>query len=245
MNLEGRGSKYSFQSPVQRRIARLYDNIIPAQEGPKKKDFVVISGGPDSATLINEVNKSNKENASIATEGIFINFGQPYLLQELTSARRVAEQTGVKLNEIVVPGLSHAFIGDGEFGYIIFRNVIEASYGIAASFARYHEGRSLYHANIKEDVDDLPWMPDFFSKFTDAVKAINDVSGEELEVHSPYLKVPKAEVFQRADSMDVDLSSTWSCLKSGEHHCGECRSCLRRKGAFQSAVIFDATEYNK
>ncbi len=208
----------------------------------RKLQFCVISGGPDSTTLLNEILRHNVPQ-SISTEAIFINFGQPYLLQELTSARRVAEIAKVRLNEIVVPGLSHAFIGDGEFGYVIFRNIIEASYGIAASFARYHGGEALYHANIKEDVDDLPWMPEFFARFSDMVNSINDIG--HLEIRSPYLAVPKAEVFERADKMNVDLTNTWSCLKPGEAHCGGCRSCRRRREAFLLAQMKDETRYSK
>lgn len=48
-----------------------------------KPQFVVISGGPDSKTLLNEVLRHNVPQ-NIPTEAIFINFGQPYLLQELT-----------------------------------------------------------------------------------------------------------------------------------------------------------------
>ncbi len=191
-----------------------------------RPQYIVLSGGPDSTTLLNEVIRNNVPKG-IPTEGIFINFGQPYLYNELTSVREVAKNSHVKLNEIIVPGLSHAFVGSGEFGYIIFRNVIEASYGIAASYARYHNGEVLYHANIKEDVDDLPWMPAFFEKFNAMINSIEDKA--PLEIKSPYLHVPKAEVFERADEMGVDLGSTWSCLRSGEHHCGECRSCMRRK----------------
>lgn len=211
------------------------------QEAPKPQ-LVVISGGPDSKTLLNEVLRQNVPQG-ISTEALFINFGQPYLLQELLSARNVAAERKIKLHEVLVPGLSHAFIGAGEFGYIIFRNVIEASYGIAASFARYHGMDTLYHANIKEDVDDLPWLPDFFTKFGDMVNAIKDPSKGELTIQSPYLAVPKGEVFERALEMNVDLSSSWSCLRSGEVHCGECRSCLRRKAAFQMAGVKDETRY--
>lgn len=207
-----------------------------------KPQFVVISGGPDSKTLLNEVLRTNVPQ-NIPTEAIYINFGQPYLVQELTSARKAAADWDIKLHEIVVPGLSHAFIGAGEFGYIIFRNVIEASYGIAASFARYHGGEALYHANIKEDVDDLPWMPEFFMRFGEMVNAIQDVG--KLEIRSPYLTVPKSEVFERAVEMNVDLPSTWSCLRSGHVHCGECRSCVRRKLAFQAAGLKDETVYAK
>lgn len=215
---------------------------MPIQESDERLQFVVISGGPDSTTLLNEILRRNVPQ-SISTEAIFINFGQPYLFQELTSARRVAKIAKVQLNEIVIPGLSHAFIGTGEFDYVIFRNIIEASYGIAASFARYHGGQALYHANIKEDVDDLPWMPEFFVRFSAMVNSINDIG--HLEIRSPYLTVPKAEVFERADEMNVNLTDTWSCLKPGEAHCGGCRSCKRRQEAFRLAQMKDGTRYNK
>jgi hypothetical protein len=55
----------------------------------------------------------------------------------------------------------------------LLRNIVEATYGIATSFARLYGATILYHANIKEDVIDLPWLPDFFknlSLLTESVK---------------------------------------------------------------------------
>jgi 7-cyano-7-deazaguanine synthase len=213
-----------------------------ANQERKRSDFVVISGGPDSATLLEEVRRENVPRG-IPTEAIFINFGQPYLLQELTSARSVAAKAEVPLHEVQVPGLTHALAGKGEFGYIIFRNVIEASYGIAASFARYNQGRKLYHANLKEDVDDLPWMPAFFQQFAILISSIE--SDSQLQVASPYIAIPKQEVFERAAEMGLSLGETWSCLQPGKTHCGECRSCIRRKKAFKEAGLDDETTYLK
>lgn len=205
-------------------------------------EFVMLSGGPDSTTLLNEVIRSNllKE---VETRALFINFGQPYLYNELVAARSVAASLKVQLDEINVAGLSHAFMGVGEFGYIILRNVVEATYGIALAYARRHEATGLYHANIKEDVDDLPWLPRFFVRLSELGVSIGE--GEQVIVHSPYLTVPKSEVFERASEMGVNLESTWSCLRAGLKHCGECRACKRRQMAFTSANISDTTSYLK
>ena len=104
-------------------------------------------------------------------------------------------------------------------------------------------GAPLNHANLKEGVDDLPWMPEFFARFSDMVNSIQDVGS--LDIRSPYLSVPKAEVFEHADEMGVGLSETWSCLRPGKIHCGECRSCRRRKQAFKNAGMKDDTQYEK
>lgn len=43
-----------------------------------RPQYIVLSGGPNSTTLLNEVIRNNVPKG-IATEDIFINFGQPYL----------------------------------------------------------------------------------------------------------------------------------------------------------------------
>lgn len=54
----------------------------------KEIKLVMISGGPDSFTLINQIKREDIIKGNKADiEGLFINFGQPYLYQELISAR--------------------------------------------------------------------------------------------------------------------------------------------------------------
>lgn len=211
----------------------------------QKLIFSMLSGGPDSATLLNELVR--RFYAKAVVEAIFINFGQPYMAQELLSARHIANVVNVRLHEINVSGISKAFVGKGEkgVGYPILRNLINGMYGIALDFVRFHNGTELHHANIREDVVNLPWLEHFFSAFAQSSISLGTQSG--VSVGSEYLSVPKAEVITRASEMmgEVEIASTFSCLTSGTvgTHCGVCRSCRNRRKAFLAAGIEDRTKY--
>lgn len=45
--------------------------------------------------------------------------------------------------------------------------------------------------------------------------------------------------------LENEILKTWSCLRNGEHHCGVCRACVRRKKAFEKSGIKDETIYLK
>ncbi len=68
----------------------------------------MLSGGPDSSVLLSELIRRYYRKSAV--EAIFINFGQPYMAQELLSARNIANLCRVRLNEISVAGISHAFV---------------------------------------------------------------------------------------------------------------------------------------
>lgn len=148
------------------------------------------------------------------------------------------------MHEINIAGLSHhAFIGLGEFGYPILRNLIEATYGKTTSFARLYGATLLYHANIKEDVDDLPWLPEFFKRLNYLANSVK--SGTRLEIKSLYTNIRKRDVFEIASEMGLEqeIIETWSCLRNEGHHCGVCKAWLRRKQTFEKAGIKDETIY--
>ncbi len=203
----------------------------------------MLSGGPDSSVLLSELIRRYYRRSVV--EAIFINFGQPYMAQELLSARNIANVCKVRLNEISVAGISQAFVGKGEVGvgYPILRNLINGMYGLASDYARFRNAKELHHANIKEDVINLPWMTEFFAALDQTV----GVSAEQdLNVKSEYLAVPKAEVIMRGSEMIGDkLGETFSCLTTSAvgKHCGKCRSCRNRRKAFLASQTEDTTVY--
>jgi len=217
-------------------------------ESNEARNFVVtmLSGGPDSSVLLSELVRQYYNRAIV--EAIFINFGQPYMAQELLSARHIANICRVRLEEISVSGVSQAFVGKGEsgIGYPIFRNLINGMYGIATDYARFKQANSLYHANIQEDVTNLPWMPNFFNALNKTTQSIN-TGKVKTEVKSDYLDIPKAEVIMRGSELIGEhVAETFSCLRSNTEgkHCGVCRSCKNRRKAFIAAEVQDTTSYD-
>ena len=43
----------------------------------------------------------------------------------------------------------------------------------------------------------------------------------------------RTQVIRLGTTLDIDWNLTWSCLRDGDAHCGECAGCGKRKAAFQ------------
>ncbi|WP_425601335.1 7-cyano-7-deazaguanine synthase [Bradyrhizobium ontarionense] len=66
-----------------------------------------------------------------------------------------------------------------------------------------------------------------------------------FRIEAPYLAMNKAEIIQKARSLQVPLDMTWSCSWSGELQCGECPKCQERRAAFAKSKVQDPTRYRK
>ncbi len=92
--------------------------------------------------------------------------------------------------------------------------------------------------------DCRPEFIDSFEKMANlATKA--QVEGQKFSIHTPLLKLTKAEIIKLGVSLGVDYGITVSCYNADEQGraCGECDSCYYRKLGFQQADIQDPTHY--
>jgi 7-cyano-7-deazaguanine synthase len=73
------------------------------------------------------------------------------------------------------------------------------------------------------------------------------VEGRSFQVHTPLIKLSKADIIRKAVDLGVDLSLTHSCYEAtpGGLACGECDSCLLRLKGFREARIKDPIGYVK
>jgi 7-cyano-7-deazaguanine synthase len=91
--------------------------------------------------------------------------------------------------------------------------------------------------------------PEFIEAFENlaslATKA--GVEGRCFRVHTPLIKLSKAEIIRKAVELDVDLSLTHSCYNPSPEGlaCGECDSCLLRLKGFRDAGTKDPIHYVK
>jgi 7-cyano-7-deazaguanine synthase len=72
-----------------------------------------------------------------------------------------------------------------------------------------------------------------------------------FEIHTPLIKLSKAEIIKTGTELGVDYSLTWSCYDPEAEHsaesaeyklyspCMKCDSCLFRAKGFQEAGIID------
>lgn len=226
------------------RTGRLYD----LRQGEPRGSLVFLSGGPDSQMVLDQTTRSNVQRGEPTTT-VHIDFGQPAQNGEQKGVDKIVATLSQQLGDtgygslfrhidISIPHIQKAFAGMGEFGYAILRNIIEASYFMGLDIARILRAKEVVHANLLEDVVDLPWLKDFFNGLDAFAK-----EKRKGAVASPVIDTPKATLFAMADDLLVDLGTSHSCLKGGEEHCGACRACIRRQQAFQGAEVPDTTKY--
>jgi 7-cyano-7-deazaguanine synthase len=70
---------------------------------------------------------------------------------------------------------------------------------------------------------------------------------QKLKIHTPLIKMNKAQIIQKGIELEVDYSMTHSCYDpqaTGEA-CGECDSCLLRLKGFRDAGVSDPVRYTK
>lgn len=226
------------------RTGRLYD----LRQGEPRGSLVFLSGGPDSQMVLDQTTRSNVQRGE-PTTSVHIDFGQPAQNGEQKGVDKIVATLSQQLGntgygslfrhiDISIPHIQKAFAGMGEFGYAILRNIIEASYFMGLDIARILRAREVVHANLHEDVVDLPWLNNFFTGLDAFAK-----EKRKGAVASPVIDTPKATLFAMADDLGVDLVTSHSCLRGGEDHCGACRACIRRQQAFQGAEVPDTTKY--
>jgi 7-cyano-7-deazaguanine synthase len=227
----------------------------------KKKAVVLVSGGLDSATTL-----AIAKNEGFDIYAISFDYGQRHHF-ELEAARRVCESQGVSelvvfkvdtsifrgsalTNDIPVPhNRDESQMADGiPVTYVPARNTIFLSVGLG--LAESVGANDLFIGVNAVDYSGYPdCRPEFIKAFEEmanlATKA--GVEGQRLNVHTPLIRLTKAEIIQRGIALGVDYGLTHSCydpLPDGTS-CGECDSCQLRLRGFREAGFADPIRYNK
>jgi 7-cyano-7-deazaguanine synthase len=227
----------------------------------KKKAVVLVSGGLDSATTL-----AIAKNEGFDIYAISFDYGQRHHF-ELEAARRVCESQGVSelvvfkvdtsifrgsalTNDIPVPhNRDESQMADGiPVTYVPARNTIFLSVGLG--LAESVGANDLFIGVNAVDYSGYPdCRPEFIKAFEEmanlATKA--GVEGQRLNVHTPLIRLTKAEIIQRGIALGVDYGLTHSCydpLPDGTS-CGECDSCQLRLRGFREAGFADPIHYNK
>jgi len=64
-----------------------------------------------------------------------------------------------------------------------------------------------------------------------------------IQLLRPFIAMDKAAIARRGADLGVDFTTTWSCYKGGQIHCGVCGTCIERREAFVLAGLADPTVY--
>lgn len=211
---------------------------------------MVLSGGVDSVTMLHEY----AEEIALAVN---FHYGSNHNEREAECARLHCRQLGIELVEINLGFMGEYFhsslleggeaIPDGHYAddnmrstVVPFRNGIMLA--VAAGLAESHGLTEVYIANHSGD---HTIYPDCRPAFIEAMGAAM-VAGtyENVKLLAPYTNLDKIEIVRHGARLGIDYSTTYSCYKGGEHHCGTCGTCVERREAMAAAGVKDTTKYD-
>ncbi len=224
------------------------------------KAVVLLSGGLDSTTAL-----AVARDRGFDCYALSVDYGQRHRV-ELERAAVVAkalgavEQRVVKIDlrqiggsaltaDIAVPkDRSTADMSHGvPVTYVPARNTILL--GLALGYAETVGAFDLFiGANVLDYSGYPDCRPEFLSAFESlanlATKAGTEGAGT-FRVHSPLLKMTKAEIIRAGTKLGVDYALTLSCYDpdAAGRACGRCDSCALRKKGFAEAGVPDPTAY--
>ena len=212
---------------------------------------MVLSGGMDSVTMLHEY-------ASEIELAVNFSYGSNHNARELECARYHCAQLGIELVEIDLEFIARYFhssllegpdaVPEGDYDFdnmkstvVPFRNGI-----MLAAAAGLAESHGLRQVMIANHAGDHALYPDCRKGFIDAMsKAIQEGTYDGITVKAPYTLLSKADIALRGKRLGIDYSTTYSCYRGGEKHCGRCGTCLERRQALRDAGITDTTEYEE
>lgn len=210
------------------------------------KALAVVSGGMDSITMLHEF----RERIGWV---VSFDYGSKHNHREIPWAAYHSDLLGkphtvLDIKTVLSNFKSHLLKGQEEIpeGHyedpvmkqtvVPFRNGIMLS--IAAGLA---ESLNLKQIMMANHFGDHAIYPDCRADFIEPMRqAIKHGTYAEIELAAPYTSLTKRDIALRGREQKVDYTTTWSCYKGGEIHCGKCGTCIERKEALEG---FDSTEY--
>lgn len=205
-----------------------------------QKAIVLVSGGPDSATLIGWALKQNYEPVLVNFQ-----FGLMTDRSELAAARTVANHYNIGLDVIdmkhIVGMLGHERPTIHSEAHVLkFGSSILLS--IASCYAILKKCDYVLVALHNQDAEESPeYRQPFLNIINDALNMATE--NKDIRILAPFTKMKKEEVITLGNELEVPLHKTWSCIVSDKVQCGGCGACRARRKAFEKAKIKDLTKY--
>ncbi|SMC20748.1 7-cyano-7-deazaguanine synthase [Andreprevotia lacus DSM 23236] len=222
-----------------------------------KPAVILLSGGLDSATCL-----AIAKNKGFTPYCLSFDYGQRHNA-ELKAAARVAAALGAAEHRIARidlaafggSALTDASIAVPEDGvhedeipvtYVPARNTIMLSFALA--WAEVLKADDIY---IGVNAVDYSGYPDCRPEYISAFQAMGrlatkvGVEGASLTIHTPLIRLTKAEIIETGTALGVDYSLTTTCYQADDEGraCGVCDACRLRRAGFDDAGIKDPTRY--
>jgi 7-cyano-7-deazaguanine synthase len=225
-----------------------------------RKAVVLLSGGVDSSTVLAIARRDGFEPYALT-----FRYGQRHGI-EIDAATRVAAALGAKehvvvdidlrqfggsalTSDLAVPkGRSADDIGRGiPITYVPARNTIFLSFALA--WAEVLGAEDLF---IGVNVYDYSGYPDCRPEYIEAFERMAGLATkagvegrQRLTIHTPLIRMTKAEIIRTGRNLGVDFALTTSCYDpspAGEA-CGACDACLLRLKGFAESGARDPVRY--
>ena len=227
-----------------------------------EKAIVLSSGGLDSTTAMAMAIDQGFDVYSLSFD-----YGQRHRY-ELEAARHVAES--LKARKHLVITLDLRTIGgsaltddidvpkgrsfdemrhDIPVTYVPARNTVFLSYALA-----WAEVIRAGHIFIGVNAVDYSGYPDCRPSFIEAFETMANLAtkaavegGRRIQIHTPLIRMTKAQIIQTGSSLGIDYAITHSCYDptADGKACGQCDSCSLRSKGFLEAGVVDPTLYTK
>lgn len=219
--------------------------------GMEKDSVIVLSGGMDSVTLLHEYK-------DIIALALTFDYGSNHNKREIACAANHCKELGIKHIVIPLEFMGQYFkssllsgadaIPEGDYveenmksTVVPFRNGIMLA--VACGMAESYDLKKVMLAN---HFGDHSIYPDCRKSFVDAMSlAMTEGTYCGVEIFAPYTGISKTDIARHGKSLGIDYSTTYSCYKGGEKHCGKCGTCCERIEALRAAGIEDTTVYEE
>ena len=221
-----------------------------------KKAVVLLSGGLDSATCL-AIARSN----GFECYCLSLDYHQRHIA-ELAAAKNIAKSLGAKMHktaqldltlfggsaltdtQIAVPEQASEGI---PVTYVPARNTVFLSIALAKA-----ETINAFDIFIGVNAIDYSGYPDCRPEFILEFEKMMNVATKDAvqsvgqyKIHTPLIKLTKAEIIKKGQQLGIDYQITSSCYSPNKYGqpCGQCDACKLRIKGFYDAGLVDPLNY--
>jgi 7-cyano-7-deazaguanine synthase len=225
-----------------------------------KKAVILVSGGLDSATVLAIAREQGFE-----TYALSFDYGQRHR-SELVASANVAKTIGTTEHRVLkfdLTGWGGSALTDASIAiptsptptppssgipvtYVPARNTIFLS--LALAWAETLGAIDIFAGMNAVDYSGYPdCRPEYIAAFQTMARLAtkSGVEGGAITIHTPIIKMSKADIIREGVRLNVDYKMTVSCYQADANGlaCGVCDSCRLRREGFASASVVDPTRY--
>lgn len=218
----------------------------------------MLSGGLDSATVLAMAREQD-----YATYALSFDYGQRHR-SELDAAAQIANVGGALEHRVIkldLTGWGGSALTDRKIDvpvaglnidagipvtYVPARNTIFLS--LALAWAETLGSLDIFAGMNAVDYSGYPdCRPDYLAAFQAMARLAtkSGIEGGKITIHTPIIKMSKADIVREGTRLGVDYAMTVSCYQADANGlaCGVCDSCRLRIDGFRAAGLADPTRY--